>query len=75
LIKRKTLSEEIVSQKIPGPEGQFIKTKLKSLTKEEDRFIRTRFWYKEDLTGGLLINNGRLKIKWRSVCSFFFFNA
>jgi len=65
LIKRKTLSDEIISQKIPGPEGQFIKTKVKTLTEEEDQLIRTRFWYKEDLTGGLLINNGRLKIKWR----------
>ncbi|ORX44842.1 hypothetical protein BCR36DRAFT_585957 [Piromyces finnis] len=65
LIKRKTLPSEMISQKIPGPEGQFIKTKLKTLTEEEDQLIRTRFWYKEDLTGGLLINNGRLRIKWR----------
>ncbi|OUM60017.1 hypothetical protein PIROE2DRAFT_14311, partial [Piromyces sp. E2] len=65
LIKRKTLPDEIISQKIPGPEGQFIKTKVKTLTDEEDQLIRTRFWYKEDLVGGLLINNGRLRIKWR----------
>jgi hypothetical protein len=66
LIKRKTLSNEIVSQKIPGPEGQFLKTKVKTLTEEEDKNVRTRFWYKEDLSGGLLINNGRVRIKWRS---------
>jgi len=65
LLKRKTLSDEIVSQKIPGPEGQFLKTKIKTLTEEEDREVRTRFWYKEDLSGGLLINNGRVRIKWK----------
>jgi len=40
---------------------------VKTLTEEEDLLVRTRFWYKEDLAGGLLINNGRLKIKWRCV--------